>query len=290
MARAEADLTKFILASDYDPAHYKWTEKELAALGDCKATAEVIKNRLEDNGAKVKEMYAIEHRGEAKAAKGFHNNVDEAQKHYHILVYFEPSHGATLKEIAKFIGVPPEVIEKPERGRYGYPNCLSYLTHIKYEDKIQYPPEDVVTLAGTDYMDYYNANKERWIKARHIVKQNGGKTLKNLYQEAIKKLKNGELTYDEIARTQKYREVFLTPKWRRELKGISEGVIEIVTECEIELGEKIRNKEITSVDMIISNKNYALAYKYRKDSIDSLLRRYANNPKRGSSCHSIQEG
>ena len=64
MAREQADLSTFTLASDYNPMHYNWTETERAALGDCKATAEVIKARLENNGLKVKEMYAIEHRGE----------------------------------------------------------------------------------------------------------------------------------------------------------------------------------------------------------------------------------
>ena len=65
MARLNANLSFFMLTSDYDPAHYNWTEKELSTLGDCKATAEVIKKRLEDNGVKVKEMYAIEHKGGA---------------------------------------------------------------------------------------------------------------------------------------------------------------------------------------------------------------------------------
>ena len=67
MARKEADLSIFTMASDYDPAHYNWTKNELAALGDCRATAEIIKKHLEDNGAKVKEMYVIEHKYDKKA-------------------------------------------------------------------------------------------------------------------------------------------------------------------------------------------------------------------------------
>ena len=172
MARLNADLSFFMLVSDYNPEHYNWPEKELSALGDCKATAEVIKKRLEDNGVKVKEMYAIEHKGEKKAdskSKEYHNSTDATKPHYHIVARLEPSHGATLEEIAEYIGVPPEVIEKPRPGRYSYPNSLSYLTHIKYENKIQYAPEDVVTLAGTDYMDYYDENKESWLKGRDFV-------------------------------------------------------------------------------------------------------------------------
>ena len=65
-----------------------------------------------------------------------------------------------MNEIAKYIGVCPEIIEKSKPGRHSYNNMLAYLTHIKYEDKIQYPPEAVVTLAGTDYMVHYNKHKE----------------------------------------------------------------------------------------------------------------------------------
>ena len=84
MARLNADLSFFMLVSDYNPEHYNWPEKELSALGDCKATAEVIKKRLEDNGVKVKEMYAIEHKGEKKAdskSKEYHNSTDTTKPH-----------------------------------------------------------------------------------------------------------------------------------------------------------------------------------------------------------------
>ena len=153
MARKEADLSIFTMASDYDPAHYNWTKNELAALGDCRATAEIIKKHLEDNGAKVKEMYVIEHKCEKKAdskAEDHHKGTDETKPHYHILVKFEPSYGATLEEIAEYIGVPQNAIEKLKPGGHSYYNMLAYLTHIKYEKKIQYEPEDVVTLAGSE--------------------------------------------------------------------------------------------------------------------------------------------
>ena len=129
MARLNADLSFFMLASDYNPAHYNWPEKELSALGDCKAIAEVAKKRLEANGAKVKEMYVIEHKGEKKTdskSEEHHHGTDETQIHFHLLTRLEPSHGATLEEIAEYIGVPPEVIEKPRPGRYSYPNSLMW--------------------------------------------------------------------------------------------------------------------------------------------------------------------
>lgn len=261
MARLEADLTTFMLASDYNPAHYNWTEKELAALGDCKATAEVIKKRLGDNGTKVKEMYIIEHKGEKKAAKKFHNGADETKTHYHILTKFEPSHGATLREIVKFIGVPLEVIEKPKRGP-SYNNMLAYLTHIKYKDKIQYIPEDVVTLAGTDYMDYFNEHKERWIKARDIVAEKGGKPIDRRFREAIKKLESGELSCEELAGMPEYRQLFLTAKYQRKLEAAEKRVKKLAELDRMRLCNKIQNKEI-SKEEAATREEYRLVFKYR---------------------------
>ena len=276
MARLNADLSFFMLVSDYDPAHYNWTEKELSALGDCKATAEVIKKRLEDNGAKVKEMYAIEHKSEKKAdsrSEKFHGATDEAKLHYHILARFEPSHGATLEKIAEYIGVPVKVIVDPKRGRYGYPNNLAYLTHIKYENKIQYAPEAVVTLAGTDYMDYYNANKEGWIKrGRAAVAEKGGKTLDRRFREAEMKLDSGELTYEELADTEEYCELLTNPKYGRKLLTKSNLVKKV---CQIHLTNMkkvIADKKIATWEEITASKHFKLlqTYGYTQDLKSTL--------------------
>lgn len=274
MARLEAILTFFMLASDYNPAHYDWTENELSALGNCKSTAAVIKRRLEDNGAKVKEMYVIEHRGEKKAnskPKEYHNSTDTTKPHYHILVRFEPSHGATLEEIAEYIGVPPEVIEKPKPGRYSYDNMLAYLTHIKDESKIQYAPEDVVTLDGSNYMDYYNQRKERWIKAREIVAQKGGKTLDRLFREAVSKLKSGELFYRELAGVPKYRELLFNAKYQSKLEAAGKRVAKVAELDLFRLCDRLANNEI-SKEEAKTCKEYNLVFKYYSDSyIDSCI-------------------
>lgn len=274
MARLNANLSFFMLASDYDPAHYNWPEKELAALGDCKAIAEVIKKRLEDNGVKVKEMYAIEHKGEKKAdskSKEYHNSTDATKPHYHIVARLEPSHGATLEEIAEYIGVPPEVIEKPKPGRYSYDNMLAYLTHIKDESKIQYAPEDVVTLAGSNYMDYYNQRKERWIKAREIVAQKGGKTLDRLFREAVSKLKSGELFYRELAGVPKYRELLFNAKYQSKLEAAGKRVAKVAELDLFRLCDRLANNEI-SKEEAKTCKEYNLVFKYYSDSyIDSCI-------------------
>lgn len=264
MARTEAELTFFMLASDYNPAHYNWTENEFAALGDCKATAEVIKKRLEDNGAKVKEMYVIEHKGEKKAdsrSKEHHNGIDETKIHYHLLVKFEPSHGATLKKISEYIGVPMQVIEKPRPGGHSYTNSLSYLTHIKYESMIQYAPEDVVTLAGSDYMDYFNEYKERWIKAREIVAKKGGKTLDRLFRKAVYKLESGELSCEELAGVPEYRKLFLSAKYQRKLEAAVKRVEKLAQLDWWRLCTKVQNNEI-SKEEAKTCEEYRLAFKY----------------------------
>lgn len=44
MTRLEADLSFFMLASDYDPAHYNWTENEFATLGTVKQLPKSLKS------------------------------------------------------------------------------------------------------------------------------------------------------------------------------------------------------------------------------------------------------
>lgn len=278
MARLEADLSFFTFASDYDPTHYNWTEKELAALGNCKTTAEVVKKLLEGNGLKVKEMYAIEHKGEKKADSQpmkCHNVTDETRVHYHIIVRFEPTHGATLKKIAKYIGVPPEVIEKPKPGRYSYDNMLSYLIHIKYTGKLQYDPKKVITLAGTDYMDYFNERNERWLKARAIVTKKGGKPLNRIFREVISKMEKGEIRYDELHGVKEYRKLLFEPKYAKQLERKGKCIQYVAIKDYGDLYVKIKKKEISSMDEIIANEEWKLAYKYRKDTIESDLRMYA---------------
>lgn len=276
MARTvnEVKLTLFMLASDYNPAHYNWTKNELSALGDCKAIAEVIKKRLEDNGAKVKEMYAIEHKDKKKAdskSKECHNSTNTIKPKYHILVKFEPSHGTPLKEIAEYIGVPPEVIEKAKQGRYSYDDMLAYLTHIKNESKTPYAPEDVITLAGSDYMDYYNERKERWIKAREIVAKKGGKTLDRLFREAVAKIEKGEISYDDLCDIEEYDRLRLEPTYRKKLESKNACVVEKASEDYRRLLKKISNNEIASLEEITANKKWKLAYMYHQGNIENAL-------------------
>lgn len=277
MAREEADLTTFTLASDYNRAHYNWPEEELAALGNCKATAEVIKARLEANGAKVEEMYVIEHKGEEKTdseSKKHHKGIDETKLHYHILVKFAEKRGATLKEIAEYIGVPPQIVEKLKPGRHSYPNMLSYLTHIKYENKIQYKPEEVVTLAGVDYMTHYNEHKESWIKARAIVAKTGGKTRERLFREAMRKLENGEYAYKELAYTKEYCSLLTDLKYQKSLYRKSYLVKELALLYFRDMEKRIRNGEMASWEKIEADEHFKLMWKYHGNNLEKAFNIY----------------
>lgn len=287
MARTvnEVKLTIFMLASDYDPAHYNWTKNELSALGDCRATAEVIKKRLEDNGAKVKEMYAIEHKDEKKAdskSEGCHNSTNTIKAKYHILVKFEPSHGTPLKKIAEYIGVPPEVIEKAKQGRHSYDDMLAYLTHIKDVDKIQYAPEDVVTLAGSDYMDYYNERKEHWIKARETEAKKGGKTRDRLFRETMEKLDRGELTYNEIALTKGGCALLTDSKYQKKLFTKSELVKNLAEINRQNTKKMIENGEINSWEQIEKSEQFKLLQCYGyieelKNALEAAIKKGLQN-------------
>ena len=275
MARKVANLSFFILSSDYNPKHYyNWTEKELAALGDCKATGEVIKKRLEDNGKKVKEMYTVKHEGHKKSdskPQKFHGTIDETKPHYHIVVRFEPSHGATLKEIAEYIGVPFSIVVKPNPGRYSYPNSLSYLTHIKDMGKIWCPPENVVTLAGTDYMDYFNEYKEMWERGREIKAKKGGKTLDRRFREAVKKLESGELSYAELFGIPEYHDLLPKGNYHLKLKAAAKRAEETAEYDFFRLCKEICNGKI-SKEEAKTLKEYEYAFKYYDDShIDSMV-------------------
>lgn len=275
MSRECADLTCLMLANDYDPAHYlDWTDEEIKALGNVKSVAEVLKKRLVNNSLQIQGMYAVEHKGEkandSQAPAGV-SIVDQTKKHYHIVVKFAPRGGATLAELADYMGISPQIIEKPKTGRYSYDNMMAYLIHIKYKDKLQYAPEKVVTLAGPDYVDYYNAHVENWRKARNILIIKKRKPQRHVFKEAVAKMKGGELNYSELFGIEEYRKLLFMPKFQKELEKISRCVCEVAREDEHVLIDLIERKEITALEEITENERWKLAYKYYSDEIQREL-------------------
>lgn len=207
--KKEAKLTYFILAQDYLPEHWNWTDDEKKALQDTQKVAEIIKNRLEKGGCLIEEMYAITHDKDEKKMWDEYKMayyIKFSSNHIHVLVKFAKGGGETLNKIAHLIGVESNYIEKPKPGRYGYDNNLAYLIHIKYERKYQYDPHTVVTLAGKGYIEYYRENHESWIKGRAI------QTIRTAKEELdLLKIKiiDGEVTETDIVMDDNYSRIYM---------------------------------------------------------------------------------
>ena len=186
------------------------------------------------------------------------------------------------EQMEKYIGISPEIIEKPKPGRYSYDNMLSYLTHIKYVDKIQYAPEDVVTLAGSDYMDYYNERKKRWIKAREIVAKKGGKTRDRLFRETMEKLDRGELTYNEIALTKGGCALLTDSKYQKKLFTKSGLVTDLAGIHHQNMKKMIENGEINSWEQIEKSEQFKLLQCYGyieelKNTLEAAIKKGVQN-------------
>ena len=245
MARTKANLKILNITNDYDKLHYDWSEEECTSLADCRATAEVIKKRLESHELKIQEMYVIEHKSE------------NGWNHYHILAKLE-GEGATLEDIARYLGMMPEMIEKPKPGRYTYENMLAYLIHIKDADKIQYSPDDVITLVGKSYSEYYTERYEKWLEGREKKKK--AEPINNVFKEAMKKIENYEIKYSELATVEKYRKLILDKRYRKKLKDLQDGVDELAEQDYRNVLKKIEKKEITTLEEVLSDEKYRLAY------------------------------
>lgn len=123
--------------------------------------------------------------------------------HVHVLIKFVD--GATLPAIAAIVGISPQYIEVPRAGGYAYDDMLSYLCHIKYPKKFSYDPKDIVTIIGKSYLDYYDENRERWIRSRYKRIIRDANVLLN---EIRVRIYEGELSRESIILDDGYREVY----------------------------------------------------------------------------------
>lgn len=110
-------------------------------------------------------------------------------------------------------------------------------------------------------MDYFDENKEKWIKARAIVAKKGEKPLDRRFREAIKKLESGELSCVELAGIPEYRKLFLSAKYQRQLEAAGKRVEKLAELDWKRLTRKLNNKEI-SKEEAKTCEDYNLAFKY----------------------------
>ncbi|WP_051176704.1 Rep family protein [Propionimicrobium lymphophilum] len=92
--------------------------------------------------------------------------------HLHATVKFDKP-TFKIARIAKILGVETQFVEKPngrippQGGRSGSHDAqLAYLIHAKDEDKYQYEPEQVATVAGQDYLEIQKQREAEWFLGR----------------------------------------------------------------------------------------------------------------------------
>lgn len=230
MAKKENELTAFMLVQQLDADYYNWTDEEKKAIEnkDALSIVNIIGNRLHSAGMIVAEMHAIIHNKDMREV--WDNTVsnyviEQKPVHIHCIVRFWKDdkgkvYGGTPTKIANAIGVESQYIEKPKRGSYAYDNMLAYLIHIKYADKAQYEPSEVVTGGGTtkdgvnlfkSYMDYYNERKKEWLEGRAKMKTEQAKMNIDILEE---KILTGEVCRNQILLTDQFYDIYARNKRR----------------------------------------------------------------------------
>lgn len=181
-AKRKAPLQLFTASFKLDRDLYPdWDDAGLAALeaarlANVRPLGEWMVGKLVDAGMDIGEFYIILHNRDVYtvddylADGGSSKFVPGMPKYWHVHVVgraVDKKSGLSLSAIARALGVPSNMIEKPKSGGHAYENMLAYLIHIKYADKTQYNPSEVETIVGDiDYIDIYEARKEAWVKGR----------------------------------------------------------------------------------------------------------------------------
>lgn len=210
MRKKEANLTTIMLVQQLEEKYwlspdYKGPVQQ-AKNGDCRPLLAMIIKKLKSSDIIVKEAYIIKHDKDKISTWDSNlmtNTVEDKAVHVHALLKFEK--GASLNKIALAVEVEPQYLEKLKSGRYGYDNCLAYLTHAKDETKYQYRPEEVTTVLGEDYTSIYNRSIETWLKGRATKK---AKETNLSVDWLVERILDGEVTKRNIMLTDEYYAIY----------------------------------------------------------------------------------
>lgn len=214
--KKEAKLGCCMITQDYVLQHWSWDTADSAALSskDTQAIAAIIRRKLDSAGMTVAEMYVIQH------DKDEHNTwddtamkwvVDYKTSHIHAVIKFKDKCGGTVNQIAAVVGLESQYVQRPARGRYAYDNMLSYMTHIKYLDKHQYKPDEVITVCGKSYNAVYHEREQEWIKGRaKLVADKHRADIDWLEQMIL----TGQVKRNQVLLTDEYYEVYARNKRR----------------------------------------------------------------------------
>lgn len=181
--QGSTSLALFTASFKCEPELYPdWPDDDLATLalakkGDVQPFGEMLVRRLEAAGMAVSAAYAILHNRDVHTIDDYlgddgANYVPGSPKddHVHFVVRSrDKKTGLTLDGVAKALQVPANMIEKPSSGGHAFENMLAYLIHIKYAEKTQYRPDEVVTLRGLPYEQIWSERHEVWAQGRASI-------------------------------------------------------------------------------------------------------------------------
>ena len=172
MARTEADLNACMITQELRPELWNWTDEEKNCIPDLPQMTTVLAQKLENAGFVLDALYANIHDSCTQQKwNELTKTYDVTLKHLHAHWVCVFKKGGTLSAIASAVGLAPEYIEKPKKGRYAVDNMIAYLIHIKYPEKHQYSPTAVYTYCGKDYMDVYAERKAAWEKGTATIQK-----------------------------------------------------------------------------------------------------------------------
>lgn len=224
MARQESSLTCCMIALQYEDKYFPtWTPEEVATVakareGDITAMTDVMGRKLAEANIGFDSVHAITHNADTR------NVWDDLSSRYvkedkpihgHFLWHFIKGKGspATVSNIAAAIGIEPNFVEKPKRGRMAYDNMLAYLVHAKDSNKAQYKPAEVYTTGMwkdgepmfRPYGEIYAERKEAWEKGRAVKKKASAKENIDHLEELIL---TGKVTKSQVVLTDDYYDVY----------------------------------------------------------------------------------
>lgn len=202
-------LTCVMVVQQLEPEHWQgWNSKIIddARNNSIEPLIKEIITKIEEEDCIVSEAHGIKHDKDEisvwdNQTKTYISNTKTT--HIHLLIKFEK--GATLENLASYIGLESQYLEKAKSGRYGYDNLLAYLIHAKDRDKYPYSPEEVITVRGENYLTIYNQKKESWTKGR-ATKEASEANLSVDY--LISEILEGNISKNEILLTDDYYKTY----------------------------------------------------------------------------------
>lgn len=203
-----AKLTTCMLAQDFVPDHWEWGPSELSSLGNIAAMGHVILKRLQAAGLEVTEVHVTKHdKDEHELWNEYQNRyqVKFTSNHIHVVCKFARGKGDTLENIAEIIGIAPNFIAKPKQGKHSYDDMLAYLIHIKYPKKFQYDPNDVITIVGKEYIEYFREYHRQWMHGRSIRILTDAKVD---LQDVKRMIMDGEIGTCELLTDERFKYVY----------------------------------------------------------------------------------